>query len=178
MALDNNKKTSADTEKLSEELNTFQNEETEICPSNIVKEDINDFYGYDPYSKYSEMYPDDWKRMMQEKSSEELKYDKERLENESVLKCWIIDNPKKAKIWYALFLNSRTDTYAQDVDSFIKILGTDDIRERNLLSDKYCNSFIRGAIVSPYHQCHDGVYYHWKRWIEEYEEYQEFKSKI
>lgn len=177
MALDYNKKTSVDAERLSEEFKAFQNEEAEICPSDIVKEDINDFYGYDPYSKYSEMYPDDWKRMMQEKSSEELKYDEERLENESVLKCWIIDNPKKAKIWYTLFLNSRTDTYAQDVDSFIKILGTDDIKERNLLSDKYCNSFIRGAIVSPYHRCHDGVYYHWKRWIEEYEEYQEFKSK-
>lgn len=66
MALDYNKKTSADTEKLSEELNTFQNEETEICPSNIVKEDINDFYGYDPYSKYSEMYPKEWERMMRE----------------------------------------------------------------------------------------------------------------
>lgn len=66
MALDYNKKTSVDAERLSEEFNAFQNEETEICPSNIVKEDINNFYGYDPYSKYSEMYPEEWKRMMRE----------------------------------------------------------------------------------------------------------------
>ena len=109
MALDYNKKISVDAERLSEEFNAFQNEEAEICPSNIVKEDVNDFYGYDPYSKYSEMYPDDWKRMMQEKSSEELKYDKERLENESVLKCWIIENPKKAKMFRFQFLNHQNN---------------------------------------------------------------------
>lgn len=173
----NDKKTSAAIEGLSESLNDIKKEDAVICTPNDTEEDSDSFWDYDPYSKFSEMYPDDWEWMMQRKSSEELKYDEERLCNESVLKCWIMDNPERAKIWYTLFQNSRTDISAKDLDSFVKILGTDDIRERRLLSDKYCNSFVREAKTDPWCQCHDGVYYHWKRWIEAYEEYQEFKSK-
>ena len=173
----NDKKTYAAIEGLSEALNDIKKEDVVICTPNETEEDFDSFWDYDPYSKFSEMYPDDWERMMQRKSSEELKYDEERLCNESVLKCWIMDNPEKAKIWYTLFLNSRTDISAQDLDSFIKILGTDDIMERRLLTDKYRNFYTREEKADPWCQCHDGVYYHWKGWIEEYEEYQEFKSK-
>lgn len=177
MDSNNDKKTSAPIEGLSEAPNDIKKENAVICTPNDTEEKSDSFWDYDPYSKFSEMYPDDWERMMQRKSSEELKYDEERLCNELVLKCWIMDNPEKAKIWYTLFLNSRTDISAQDLDSFIKILGTDDIRERYLLSDKYCNFYTREAKADPWCQCHDGVYYHWKGWIEAYEEYQEFKSK-
>lgn len=177
MDSNNDKKTSAAIEGLSEAPNDIKKENAVICTPNDTEEKSDSFWDYDPYSKFSEMYPDDWERMMQRKSSEELKYDEERLCNESVLKCWIMDNPEKAKIWYTLFLNSRTDISAQDLDSFIKILGTDDIMERRLLTDKYRNSYTREEKADPWCQCHDGVYYHWKGWIEEYEEYQEFKSK-
>ena len=90
----NDKKTYAAIEGLSEALNDIKKEDVVICTPNETEEDFDSFWDYDPYSKFSEMYPDDWERMMQRKSSEELKYDEERLCNESVLKCWIMDNPE------------------------------------------------------------------------------------
>lgn len=102
------------------------------------------------------------------------KYNQKRLDNELILKQWILENPEKAKIWYAHVSHS-TNLKSDDLDSFIEILGVDD--ENINSQSKYRNFYTEEAKKDPYYKCQDGIYYDWEIWIEEYEEYQEFKIK-
>ncbi len=81
----------------------------------------------------------------------------QRLDEELILKLWSKDNPQKARVYYAYYTNSPKldNVYFED---FLKSLGTSLI-----------NGYGRKDLW-------DG-YAGWKRWLERYEAYQEFKEK-
>ncbi len=81
----------------------------------------------------------------------------ERLDKELILKQWMLENPFKARIWYAHYSRS-TECGDLRIKNFLNQLGTASDR------DFETNSYWDG-------------YENWEKWLNEYEAYCEFKSK-
>lgn len=89
--------------------------------------------------------------------SSEENIQQERIDKELILKQWIIENPDKAKIWYAHYSGS-TECDDSGINSFVNRLGTGS--DANFWANGYWNG-----------------YKTWEMWLDAYEAYCEFKSK-
>lgn len=95
--------------------------------------------------------------MSSEENIQQENIQQERIDKELILKQWIIENPDKAKIWYAHYSGStKCDDFG--INSFLNQLG------RGSDVDFWANGYWNG-------------YTTWEMWLDAYEAYCEFKSK-
>ena len=96
------------------------------------------------------------KRMQEESEKLRLADRKEKIEKELILKLWANENPEKARIWFN-FYSRWPNMEKHEFEEFFNKLGTT-------------------PVESSYELTWTG-YDEWKQWLEEYECYEEFKTK-